>query len=75
MALTQPTPTISAVAIGAITNWPNEPPALITPVARPRFSLGISRVAAAISTAGPAIPAPPADSTPIARIRPQVVVM
>ena len=62
-------------AIGANRNWPNEPPALTMPVAMPRFSAGISRVVAAISTDGPAMPAPPAASTPIAKISPAVVVM
>ena len=75
IAPAQPMPTINAAAIGAIRNWPNEPPAFTMPVARPRFSAGISRVVAAISTAGPAMPAPPADNTPIARIKPAVVVM
>ena len=45
------------------------------PVAMPRRSGGIKRVVAAISTDGPAMPAPPADSTPIAKISPPVVVM
>ena len=75
IAATQPRPRISPPAIGAITNWPNEPPALTMPVARPRRSAGISRVVAAINTAGPAMPAPPADSTPMARISPRVLVI
>jgi hypothetical protein len=62
-------------AIGANTNWPNEPPALTTPVANARRSGATRRVVAAISTAGPAMPAPPAASTPIARIKPGVVSM
>ena len=74
-AATQPTPSISAAAIGAMTNWPNEPPALTMPVASPLLPGGSSRVVAAISTAGPAMPAPPADSTPIAKISPTVLVI
>ena len=42
------------------------------PVARPRHAGGISRLVVAISTAGPAMPAPPAASTPLARISPAV---
>ena len=72
---TQPATSVMPWAIGANTNWPNEPPALTMPVAMPRRSGGISRVVAAISTDGPAMPAPPADSTPIASTRPQVVCM
>jgi hypothetical protein len=74
-AATQPTPSISAAAIGAMTNWPNEPPALTMPVASPLLPGGSKRVVAAISTAGPAMPAPPADSTPIAKISPTVLVI
>ena len=66
---------MSAAASGAMMNWPNEPPAFTTPVATPRRSVGISRAVAAISTEGPAMPAPPAASTPMAKMRPQVVVM
>ena len=58
-----------------MTNWPNEPPALTMPVASPRRSGGDQPRGRAISTAGPAMPAPPAASTPIAKIRPAVVVM
>ena len=75
MADAQPRLTISVAAIGAMANWPKEPPALTMPAARPRRSGGISRVVAAISTAGPAMPDPPAASTPMARISPQVLVM
>ena len=46
----QPSAPVSAMAMGAMTNWPNEPPALTMPVARPRRSGGTRRVAAAIST-------------------------
>ena len=63
------------MAIGAIANWPKEPPAFTMPVARPRCAGGTRRVVAAISTEGPAMPAPPAASTPIAKIRPAVVVI
>ena len=75
IAVTQPRPRISAPVTGAMTNWPNEPPALTMPVARPRHSGAISRVVAAISTAGPAMPAPPADSMPMAKISPAVLVI
>ena len=75
MALAHPTPIISAPAMGAIRNCPNEPPALTMPVAMPRLLAGINRAVAAINTAGPAIPAPPAASTPMAKIKPAVVVM
>ena len=68
-------PTISAAAIGAVTNCPSEPPALTMPVAMPRFSGPIMRTAADISTAGPARPEPPEASTPMAKISPSVVVM
>ena len=56
-------------------NWPNDPPALTMPLAMPRFSGGMSRVVAAISTDGPAMPAPPAARMPMAKISPTVVVM
>ncbi len=68
-------PRINAPATGAITNWPNEPPALTMPVAKPRRSGAIRRAVADISTAGPAMPAPPAASTPMAKIKPAVLVM
>ena len=41
----------------------------------PRRAGGIRRAVADISTAGPAMPAPPAASTPMARISPAVLVM
>ncbi len=63
-------PEISAPAIGAIRNCPADPPALTMPVARPRRSGGIRRAVVAIRTAGPAMPAPPAASTPIAENQP-----
>ena len=75
MALPQPSATSSAPAIGAIRNWPKEPPALTMPVAMPCLSLGIRRIVAAISTAGPAMPAPPADNTPMAKIKPAVLLI
>ena len=74
-ATTQPAAAVMLCAIGANRNCPNDPPALTMPVAMPRFSGGVRRVAAAINTEGPAMPAPPAPSTPIAKIRPSVVVM
>jgi hypothetical protein len=74
-APTQPRLAVSAAASGAMRNWPNEPPALTTPVASPRRSGGIRRLVAAISTEGPAMPAPPAARMPSAKIRPQVLVM
>jgi hypothetical protein len=63
------------MAMGAIANWPKEPPAFTMPVASPRCAGVTRRAVAPISTEGPAIPAPPAASTPIAKIRPAVVVM
>ena len=74
-ATAQPKPAVMAPAIGTNTNWPNEPPALTMPLAMPRFSGDVSRAVEASSTDGPAKPAPPAASTPMARIRPNVVVM
>jgi hypothetical protein len=75
MAEAQPMPTISAAAMGAVANWPKEPPALTMPVAMPRRAGSIMRTLADISTAGPAMPEPPDASTPIAKIRPSVLVM
>ena len=75
IALAQPKDSISMPAIGAIRNWPKELPAFTTPKAMPRRSGAISRVAAGISTDGPAMPAPPAASTPTARISPSVLLM
>jgi hypothetical protein len=71
----QPAAAVMPCAMGAKTNWPNEPPALTMPLAMPRLSAGTRRVVAAISTEGPAMPAPPAASTPIASTSPAVVVM
>src|SRR3989344_446870 len=75
MALAQPTAAVRLMAMGAITNCPNDPPAFTMPLASPRLLAGTSRAVAAISTDGPAMPAPPAASTPIAKISPAVVVM
>ena len=66
---------ITPAATGAMMNCPNEPPALTMPVAIPRLSAGSMRVVAAISTEGPAMPAPPAASTPIANTSPAVLVI
>ena len=74
-ATAQPKPAVMAPAIGTNTNWPNEPPALTMPLAMPRRAGGVRRAVAASSTEGPAKPAPPAASTPIATIRPKVVVI
>ena len=75
IAIAQPATAVMPCAIGTKTNWPNEPPALTMPLAMPRLAGGASRAVAAISTDGPAKPAPPAASTPIAKIRPKVVVI
>ena len=44
MALAQPSTTIKAPAMGAIRNWPKDPPALTMPTAMPRLSGAIRRV-------------------------------
>jgi hypothetical protein len=75
IAPAQPKDSISMPAIGAIRNWPKELPVFTTPKAMPRLSGTIKRVAEGISTAGPAMPAPPAASTPTATISPSVLVM
>ena len=75
IAIAQPATAVMPCAIGTNTNWPNEPPALTMPLAMPRRAGGASRAVAASSTDGPAKPAPPAASTPIATIRPRVVVI
>src|SRR6266850_524783 len=73
-APTQPSAPVSAIASGATTNWPNEPPALTMPLAMPRFSGGSARATADISTPSPAMPPPPAATTPIRRTSIQVLV-
>jgi hypothetical protein len=67
-------PTISAAAIGAVANWPKEPPALTMPVAKPRRP---DRSCACWPTSAPRAGHAGAAraSTPIAKIRPSVVVM
>ena len=52
---------------------PGSPPTPAWP--SPRRPAGNRRIVAAISTAGPAMPAPPAARIPIAKTRPAVVVM
>ena len=64
-APTQPIAPVSSAASGATTNCPNEPPALTMPLARPRFSAGSARATADISTPSPAMPPPPAATTPM----------
>ena len=60
----QPTPWISFCEIGANTNCPNEPPALMMPAALPR-SCAVRRCAAApISTEKLPAPEPTADRFP-----------
>ncbi len=75
MANAQPATAVMPWAIGTKMNWPNEPPALTMPLAMPRFSGGARRAVAESSTDGPAKPAPPAARTPMATIRPKVVVI
>ena len=75
MALAQPMLALRPMASGAIRNWPNEPPAFTTPVEMPRWVAGTMRVVAAISTDGPAMPAPPAASTPMEKISSAVLVI
>ena len=70
MAPIQPTSWISFCATGANTNWPSEPPALMTPEAEPRDAAGMRCAAAPISTEKLPAPAPAATSSPCAKIRP-----
>src|SRR5438094_1051511 len=72
-APTQPSIPVRRTASGATTNWPNEPPALTMPLARPRFSGGTARATADISTPRPAMPPPPAAITPMRSTSIQVV--
>jgi hypothetical protein len=75
MAPIQPTVWISFCRIGAKTNWPKEPPALMTPDAAPRDSSGRRAVAAPISTEKLPAPEPMAESRPSETISPQVLPM
>jgi len=70
----QPTPWISFCRMGAKTNWPKEPPALITPEAVPRDSSGRRWAAAPISTEKLPIPEPMAESKPSEIISPKPLV-
>ena len=70
-ALTQPTVWMSFCRMGANRNWPNEPPALITPDAVPRASTGSRWAAAPMSTEKLAAPAPTWVSRPMATMRPK----
>ena len=72
---TQPAAAVTPCAMGANTNWPNDPPALTMPMAMPLCCGGMRRTVAAIRTEGPASPAPPAASTPMARMSPAVELM
>ena len=72
-APTQPSVPPSSTASGATRNWPNEPPALTMPLARPRFSGGSARATEDMSTPRPAMPLPPAETMPMRRISVQVV--
>ncbi len=67
----QPNPAISFCTIGAKTNWPKEPPALMTPDAVPRFSTGTRWMAAPISTEKLPAPEPAADNNPSVNTRPR----
>jgi len=49
-----------------------EPPALTTPLARPRFSGGGVRPTADVNTPSPATPAPPAATTTMRRTSIQI---
>ncbi len=60
---------------GANTNWPNEPPALITPEAVPRACAGMRWAAAPISTEKLAAPEPAADKTPSVMASPMPLVI
>src|SRR3954466_5234344 len=70
----QPSVPPRSTASGAMMNWPSEPPALTMPVARPRFSGGSTRATDDMSTPRPAMPLPPADTTPMSTINIQAVV-
>jgi hypothetical protein len=71
MAPIQPTAWISFCRIGAKTNWPKEPPALMTPDAAPRASSGRRWAAAPISTEKLPAPEPMAESRPSETISPK----
>src|SRR2546421_2973654 len=73
-APTQPNIVVKRIASGATTNWPKEPPALTMPLAMPRFSGGSARATADISTPRPAMPPPPAATTPMSSTSIQVLV-
>jgi hypothetical protein len=66
---------ISFCASGANTNWPNEPPALMTPAAVPREAAGTRCAAAPISTEKLPAPEPAAISTPSVSTMPRPLSM
>src|SRR6266446_4666656 len=70
-----PSAWINACEIGANTNCPTDPPALMMPAALPRLSSARWCAAAPISTEKLPAPAPIAASTPSATIRPKPEVM
>ncbi|MCY1443429.1 hypothetical protein D9M71_598440 [compost metagenome] len=59
---------------GANTNWPSEPPALIRPAAKERFSAGRRCAVAPISTEKLPAPAPAAISRPRVKLSPSGLV-
>jgi len=73
-AAIQPIDPNSNCANGTTANCPKEAPALIMPLAMPRFSGGSTRPIADITTPRPVMPAPPAATTPTNTISIQVLV-
>ncbi len=67
-AATQPKPVMITCSSGANTNWPKEPPALISPAAKDRRSAGSRCSTAPIRIEKLPAPAPNAVSTPSTRI-------
>ena len=67
----QPNALISRCSTGANTNWPKEPPALITPEAMPRDCGGNLLAATPISTEKLPAPEPTALSMPKVNTKPQ----
>ena len=70
MPAAQPAVVITAWANGANTNWPNEPPALITPAAIERFCSLIRCATAPIRTEKLPAPAPAAPRMPRVSTKP-----
>jgi hypothetical protein len=75
IAPTQPRLWISFCRMGANTNWPKEPPALINPDAAPRASAGMRWAAAPSSTEKLLAPEPMAQNRPSETARPKPVPM